>query len=113
MNSQDKLFLQNLKEGIKEDITEIKENIKEVKQENKQSHQATSEEIKGLTNGQNKMAIQVTRIDERLENHLDTSEKKENRKFAQKINKPQVILAVFGGVAIVITMVMAVIGILK
>ncbi len=62
-------------------LQSLKEDIKELKEESKESHTRTNEhlektcdEIKEVVRSQNKMAIQVSRIDERLDNHVESSE---------------------------------------
>ena len=79
MDSQDRTFLQSLKDDIKE-----------IRQENKQSHlktenhlKKTCTEIKEVRDGQNNMALQLTRIDERLDNHLEASKVKESRRLGK------------------------------
>jgi len=103
MNPEDKVFLQSLKEDIKE-----------VRQENRISHEKTEKhlektcsEIKELSDGQNKMAIKVTRIDERLDNHLESTKDKASELESKKVSRREwivIVIAIVGGLGTVIGM---------
>ncbi len=86
MDAEDRLFLQSLKEDIKE-----------VRIENKQSHDKTEKHLEKTCDEIKEVIVQVALINQSLVNHLDDNKEERKIAHAHKINRPQMMIVVLTG----------------